>query len=282
MRRAPPELEGDHAAETAADDDETLDAQRVGDRENVVGISGARDRCGIRIGLLRSVAAQLDCGARAVAHRTLRAARPKSPRSNRRRARRAAATARRRLQRAAISAHRQSCCAAFARNESAHLFERARVQHVGLRRVPRAEPVRRRTRWPPNRPCDAHRCRARTSRRTSSPCAPAVPADRVARPGRRSRARSRCAPPPRRRRRSRTRSPGAEPAEASKRRPVGWPMIVTYGFSQARMRRAVISSRDWLVAECTDAITTSSSARTSSSKSSEPSGRMSTSLAQSV
>ncbi len=49
------------AAKAATDERETLDVQRVGDRQHVVRISCAGDLRGIGIGLLGAVAAQLDC-----------------------------------------------------------------------------------------------------------------------------------------------------------------------------------------------------------------------------
>ena len=50
--------------------------------------------------------------------------------------------------------------------------------------------------------------------------------------------------------------------------------MFTYGFSQARTNRAVISSADWVKCEWTDATQTSNPARKSASQSTDPSGPM--------
>ncbi len=92
--RASQQLEGDDAAETAADERETLRAERVGDGNDVLRKAFARDRRRIGIGFARAVPAQLDRRRRATRRRTPRAGDPKSPQSNRRRARRSACPSR--------------------------------------------------------------------------------------------------------------------------------------------------------------------------------------------
>ena len=268
------QLERNDAAQAAAHQRKALDAQRVEHGRRRRCANPARvisDGIGVRFTARRCRAAR--SRRRRSRRRTLRAADPRSRRSSRRRARKRASSTRARalaaqrralryLRRRASEVHSLDHAAhAFASDEGANAFQRPRVENVcgnqaGPPRLSDGELRRARSpvRW------------ASLSSENVTPNVLALRASgaREIEPRRLSVDLQR-RPRPRRRRKDRIVIELVAGKVASKRRPVGWPMILTYGFSQARMSRAVISSRDWPTRECTEPITMSSFASTASS-----------------